>query len=130
MTALLLLALGVVLAGCSTAPKQPAQPTQTPILLPTLAVPGVKTDHPLQRQEVAALAAEYFKSFVCGCGMPDKPVDRGGVWRVQLWGGYLATDYGRFLISRDGQQVILVPPRSGLRSSTRSMLSRNGVRQE
>lgn len=118
-------------ASCSTV-KQEAPPHRTvgPVLLPVITVPGVQTDHQLQQQEVAGLASEYFKRFVSGCGMSDTPVDSGGFWNVQLWGGYAATDYGRFLISKNGQQVTLEPPPSGLKSSTRSLLSHNGVQYE
>ena len=55
---------------------------------------------------------------------------RGEFWSVQLWGGYAASDYGRFLISKDGRRVALVPPRSGLKRSTRSLLSNYGVEYE
>jgi hypothetical protein len=114
-------------ASCSTVKqKAPPQRAIRSVVLPVIAVPGVRTDHQLQEQEVAALASEYLKRFVTGCGMPDRPVDSGGFWSVQLWGGYAGTDYGRFLISKNGQQVTLEPPRSGLKSSTRSLLSHNG----
>jgi hypothetical protein len=100
------------------------------ILLPSISVPGVQTDHALQPEEVSALSSEYFRRFVCGCGMPDRPVDRGEYWEVQLWGGIVGTDYGHFLISRDGQRVTLKPPRTGLKASTRSLLSGTGVHYE
>jgi hypothetical protein len=100
------------------------------ILLPTISVPGVPTDQILQPEEVTVLSSEYFKRFVCGRGMPDQPVDKGAFWKVQLWGGIAGTDYGQFLISKDGQRVILEPPRSGLKSSTRDWLSYYGLQHE
>jgi hypothetical protein len=87
-------------------------------------------DHRLQQREVHAVAEEYFKTFVCGCGMPATPVEPGEFWSVQLWGGYAGSDYGRFLISKDGRLVTLEPPRSGLKSVTRHLLSNYGVHYE
>ena len=110
--------------------KPAPQPNAASIVLPPIPVPGVQTDHTLQQQEVALLASEYFKRFVSGCGMPDTPVDQGEFWSVQLWGGYAGSDYGRFLISMDGRRVTLTPPRSGVKSSTRSLLSHYGVQYE
>jgi len=113
-----------VCASCSTAHETAS------ILLPPISVPGVHTDHTLKPEEVSALSSEYFRRFVCGCGMPDTPVGKGEFWEVQLWGGIVGTDYGHFLISKDGRRVILEPPRSGLRSSTRHLLSGSGVQYE
>ena len=90
-------------------------------------MPGVQPDHELRQPEVYAVSKEYFRTFVCGCGMPDTPLDHGEFWSVQLLGGYAGSDYGRFLISRDGRHVTLEPPRSGMKSSTRSLLSHYGV---
>ena len=115
-------------ASCSTTQKNAAsQPTFASVVLPPIPVPGVQTDHALEQQEVAELSWEYFKRFVSGCGMPDTPVIQGEFWRVQLWGGFAGSDYGRFLISKDGRRVTLEPPPSGLTSITRSALSHYGV---
>jgi hypothetical protein len=100
------------------------------VLLPLISVLGVQTDHTLQPEEVTALSSEYFKRFVCGCGMPDRPIDKGEFWKVQLWGGIAGIDYGQFSISKDGRRVTLEPPRSGLKSSTRHLLSRSGVQYQ
>jgi hypothetical protein len=100
------------------------------ILLPSISVPSVPTGHTLRPEEVSALSSEYFKRFVCGCGMPDTPRDKGEFWKVQLWGGIVGTDYGQFLISKDGRRVILEPPRSGLKAGTRYLLSHSGVHYE
>jgi hypothetical protein len=137
----LVLLICISCTSCSTdhnpAPARSAEEHKTaswrgavPILLPSISVPGVKADHALQPEEVTVLSSEYFRRFVCGCGMPDRPVDKGEYWKVQLWGGIVGTDYGQFLISKDGRRVTLEPPRSGLRSSTRSLLSHSGVHYE
>src|SRR6266568_2653108 len=98
----------VLCASCSTTEQRAAPPlTAASLVLPPIAAPGVQTDHTLQQREVVVLSSEYFKRFVCGCGMPDTPVDRGEFWSVQLWGGYAGSDYGRFLISKDGRRVTL-----------------------
>src|SRR5882724_5187011 len=76
----------VACASCSTMERRPAPSrAAASIVLPQVAVPGVQTDHKLQQQEVTVLSSEYFKRFVCGCGMPDTPVDQREFWSVQLW---------------------------------------------
>ncbi len=128
-----LLLLGTV--SCSTVPRLDtpeagSSVARSQIGLPQIPIPGVRLDHSLQQQEVAVLSSEYFKRFVSGCGMSDTPVDQGDFWSVQLWGGYAGSDYGRFLISKDGRRVALEPPRSGLKPPTRSLLSQHGVQYQ
>src|SRR4051812_4558029 len=125
MRVALAIVICVFCASCST-----VEHNAPSVVLPAIAVAGVQTDHPLLQQEVAALSSEYFERFVCGCGFPDTPVDQGEFWSVQLWGGYTASDHGRFLISKDGRRVTLEPPRSRLRGSTRHLLSHYGVQYE
>jgi hypothetical protein len=122
----------VMTASCSMLSQRDTQEvgssaSRSPIALPQIPVPGVQLDHSLQRQEVALLSSEYFRRLISGCGMPDAPVDQGEFWSVQLWGGYAGSDYGRFLISKDGRRVTLEPPRYGLKATTRSSLSHHGV---
>lgn len=125
--------VGILCASCSTVERGTGSrppSVASAIVLPEVSVPGVQTGHPLQQREVALLSSEYMRRFVCTCGMPDTPLDDGRFWAVQLWGGFAGEDYGRLVLSKDGRRVSLEPPRSGLKRSTRSMLSHNGVRHE
>jgi hypothetical protein len=124
----------VLSVSCSTVKEDATSSTgsnpTTSIVLPETPVEGVSFDHDLTQQEVAMLSAEYFKRFVSGCGMPDTPELEDDSWSVQLWGGYAGSDYGHFLISKDGRRVTLEPPRSGLTRSTRTLLTHFGVLSE
>ena len=47
--------------------------------------------------------------------MPDAPQDDGRFWRVQLWGGIAAADYGMLRFAKDGSEVIFKAPKGGFR---------------
>jgi hypothetical protein len=118
--------LGVLCASCSTVEPKCAKA----IALPKLTVEGVSFSNGLQEQEAVALSSEYFRRFISGCGMPDKPQDVGSYWRVQLWGGYAGTDYGTLRFAKDGSDVLLSPPRGGFKSATRHLLRHQNVSYE
>ncbi len=117
--------------SCSTLDQRDSRRSDSPshasITLPQIPVPGLQLDHVLRQKEIADLSSHYFKSFVSGCGMSDKPVNEGNSWSVQLWGGIAGTDHGRLLISKDGRQVIYRPSKSELENSVRSRLARYPV---
>jgi hypothetical protein len=113
-------------ASCSTVNQQYSKV----VSLPKLTVDGVRFDDGLQEAEAATLSAEYFHNFVSGCGMPDKPQDDGRYWRVKLWGGYVATDYGTLRLAKDGSEALLEPPRGGFKSVTQEMLRYHNVSKE
>jgi len=76
------------------------------------------------------MSSAYFLKYVCACGGPATPVKNRDGWTVQLHGGYGGSDYGRLLISRDGRRVVLEPPETGFKSSTRYLLGHYGVAYE
>jgi hypothetical protein len=120
--------IGTQPSGAGATASSPRKRGAVP--LPDLVVAGVVPDHSLTREEVAAVSSAYIERFVSGCGLADAPVDRGASWSVQLWGGYAGSDYGRLQISKDGRRVSLWPPRRGLSSTTKALLTRYGVSYE
>src|SRR5688572_13960536 len=109
MRATIAILLASLCVSCSTAERQNAKA----VALPKLSVEGVIFDDGLREQEAVVLSSEYFRRFVSGCGMPDKPQDNGHYWSVQLWGGYFPSDYGTLRLAKDGSEVLLAPPRRG-----------------
>jgi hypothetical protein len=73
------------------------------------------------------IAHAYFTKFIAVCGGTDAPQDCGEFWCIQLWGGFAPSDYGRFWLAKDGNKIMLEPPRKGLKSSTKSLLKRQGI---
>ncbi|HEX7861015.1 MAG TPA: hypothetical protein VF773_11850 [Verrucomicrobiae bacterium] len=109
--------------SCSTVDRTSANV----VSLPKLTAEGVTFEDGLEEQEAVILSSQYFHRFVSGCGMPDKPQDNGEYWRVQLWGGYVPTDYGTLQLAKDGSQVLLAPPKRGFKTVTQYMLRGHSV---
>jgi len=112
-------------AGCGSVPPQ--NPSQKAVALPEYPVDGVNYADGVDQAEAESIAASYFRRVVGGCGMPDKPENRGDLWCIQLWGGFAAADYGRLWVAKDGSRILLEPPHKGFRSSTKALLERQGV---
>jgi len=104
--------------------------TPQSVSLPKVTVDRVTFDDGLDEREAAILSAVYFRRFVSGCGMPEKPRDDGRYWRVRLWGGYIATYQGTLQLAKDGSEVLLVPPRGGFKTVTRDLLKHENVKYE
>jgi hypothetical protein len=97
------------------------------ISLPQVPADGVNYAQGITYDGAVLVARAYFIKFIGACGGPDTPQDFGEFWRIQLWGGFAPSDYGRFWLAKDGSKIMLEPPRKGLKSSTKSLLQRQGI---
>lgn len=52
----------------------------------------------IDEKEAQILATQYFLSFISGCGMPLRPLDKGHYWDIGLVVGYTATKLDKNLI--------------------------------
>ena len=123
----------VFCVGCGSIHHQPqAEATVQAqfVSLPKVPVEGVDYTQGITCSGAESVAVVYFRRFVAGCGMPDAPQDRGEFWCVQLWGGYAGVDYGQLWLAKDGSKILLQPPAKGLKSPTKTMLQRQGIRYD
>lgn len=51
-------------------------------------------------------------------------------WNIQLWEGYIGTDYGTLRLAKDGSDVFLSPSRGGFKPATRQLLRHQNVSYE
>ncbi len=118
-------------AGCgSVRPQKAEAPTQRAIVMLKYLVEGVTFTDGVNQVEAELISVNYFPRVVGGCGMPDKPEDRGVFWCIQLWGGIVGSDYGQLWVAKDGNSILLEPPWNGFRPPTKMLLKRQGVAYE
>jgi hypothetical protein len=76
----------------------------------SIRLPKISVDEDgVALQEAVKISSRYFRAFINGCGMPDKPEDCGDFWGMKVWVGFVAAFHGTLWIAKDGSGVWFWP---------------------